>query len=85
MRHSMRIRRQHSLFASSLAVLLTAAASIGCGGGGPPAKDASGEVVKTSTGATVSKAAADKFNQGLQQMARCNSSFDRQHHIVGLT
>jgi tetratricopeptide (TPR) repeat protein len=59
-------------------VMAASAFAFGCNGGagGPDAKTAGGEGVKTGDGKTVSQAAANKFNAGTQAMAKHDKAND---------
>lgn len=62
---------------TAMAFLGAAAALIGCGGGGgTPAKDPSGEVIKTADGKVVSEAAANAFKQGLASIEQHDTAND---------
>jgi tetratricopeptide (TPR) repeat protein len=67
---------------SNLAMAAALVAAVGCGGGagsgpgGKVAKDASGNVIKTGSGAAVSAAAANHFKDGLEALAQHDKARD---------
>ena len=63
---------------TNLVALALVAAAVGCGGGsgGPKAKDALGNTVKTGSGGAVSQEAANRFKAALDAMAAHDKAND---------